>query len=219
MSSNSSGLPRMFAVCDGIFDESSNTYQPNTPMGQTRCCLNLCKPGHDYCNNECNNNIDTLYSKELNNGDLNLFQAMNKCKNICTDSYNICSNTCKLLSPEFKDDDILLYDKIYHECVTKYCPIDINLDHVLKCVKKHKSSIINCCTEKTGNNKLYNFHHNKGLLQSKLPVYNSTNIDKTSLIVIVAVICAIVVIPLLIKDLIFGIIAIIISIIIMYKIK
>lgn len=212
----------MFAVCDGVFDESTGTYQQNTITEQQKCCLDLCKPINKYCRSQCNDKVDELFSKEITNGELTMNQALDRCNHLCAESHSICTHTCKLLSPEFQ------HGNSYHKCATVECPVGRNLNPSGECVSRHRSSIKACCMEKTGDDEYCNFQQEmavdrKNGIMSATEGATETVLggvdDKSGLIVIMAIVFAIVVLLLLWKSLIFGSVVGVLAVIILLKIK
>jgi len=216
----------MFKICDGVFDEESGKYIPNTLTQKYECCIDSCLPSHKYCVSQCKEKVHTLYSKELNEGKMSISEALTRCEQLCTDSHSICTHTCNLLSPKFE------YGNIYHKCaVDNGCVVGQNLQPSSKCISDNKDKIMNCCTtqfEKNGNSKdgkeYCTFQQERGNLRDTDNIKDNIELmnnyqdksDKTWLLIIIAIICAIIVTPLLIKNLIVGIVAIGLVLVIIY---
>ena len=131
----------MFKICDRVFDEESGKYKPNTLTQKYECCIDSCLPSHKYCVSQCKEKVHTLFSKELNEGQMSISEALTRCEQLCTDSHSICTHTCNLLSPKFE------YGNIYHKCaVDNGCVVGQNLQPSSKCISDNKDKIIDCCT-------------------------------------------------------------------------
>jgi len=216
----------MFKICDGVFDEESGKYIPNTLTQKYECCIDSCLPSHKYCVSQCKEKVHTLYSKELNDGTMSITEALTRCEQLCTDTHSICAHTCNLLSPKFE------YGNIYHKCaVDNGCVVGQNLQPSSKCISDNKDKIMDCCTtqfEKNGNSKdgkeYCTFQQERAISRDTDNIKDNIELrdnyqDKTWLLIIIAIICAIVVTPLLIKNLIVGSIAIGLVLVIIYMVS
>lgn len=207
----------MFKVCDGVFDEKSGIYHPNTLTEKYKCCLDLCLPSHQYCVEQCKDKVKTLYSKELNEGKMTISEALTRCEKLCSDTHSICTHTCNLLSPKFQ------YGNNYHECaVNSNCNIGQNLHPSSKCVSDNKDKIMDCCLKSGATKEYCNFQENRSLLRNivientKRDIElsnNDYNPNTTLILVIISVILGIIIPILFINNRIIGYISFIVSII------
>ncbi len=213
----------MFASCSGVLEDSSGIFKHNTQIEQYQCCIDQCKPSNEYCNNQCDQRVDELFASELAMGTMTLEEALSTCKLRCTETYNTCENTCRLVSPMF---DI---GNTYYKCATALCPPEINLEPPPECVGKNRKDIYDCCISKCtpqdnlSCDKFCKFQEGRALdrilpraVQGKGDDPHKT---RTGIIVAVVVVGALIIIPLMIKSILMGLLALTLIFIILYKIK
>ena len=130
----------IFAPCTVRLDSKTGDITNATNSDIFKCCLDRCKPNHDFCVNLCKNNIDKIFQSKVISSKFTRDELIVRCLNNCRIMNNLCVQDCKGMTPGFE-----INNHYYNCAIDNGCPLGLEQIPSKDCIENNKDVIFNCC--------------------------------------------------------------------------
>lgn len=127
----------LFATCESVYDEKTQTYIPSDTTDTFKCCLRVNAPTVNICREECT-------SRYGDKSDLFVTQEFDRCMLGCDNVSKFFVRNCYLSNKNAWG----IYNSPYVKCAKEYNCAKLDTDKLnTDCLKKYKKEIHSCCLD------------------------------------------------------------------------